>query len=349
MDKSLLIIASSFIISVIITPLVILYSVKKGLFVTPGRRKIHKRITPSLGGIGIFFGFFIVSLVALQVPVDREVQLVLVFVSLMFILGIIDDLFNLSALKKLVPQLLIIMAFVFFTDIRFKSFYGLFNTPEFPYVVSFAVTVFVMIIIINSLNLIDGIDGLAGMISIISSLSFASWFFITGNFTYAYLLFALFGGIAAFIIFNWEPSKIFMGDTGSLVIGMILSIAAIKFTNLNFDWPSSPYHFHASITSVICFLIIPLVDTTRIVIFRLSKGQSPLKPDKNHIHHTLIKLGASHSQAALLLGFVHIAIIIIAVFFRDAEDFILLPCLIVFCAILCFLLDRRIIKRLTIK
>jgi UDP-N-acetylmuramyl pentapeptide phosphotransferase/UDP-N-acetylglucosamine-1-phosphate transferase len=349
MDKSLLVIISSFFISLIITPIVIYYTVKKGLFVVPGRRKIHKRITPSLGGIGIFLGFLTASLFAIDLSSTPEIRYVLLLVFLIFTLGIVDDLFALSAKKKLIGQVLIVSALIVITDVRLVSFYGLFGTATLPYVASVLLTLGVMIIIINSLNLIDGLDGLAGIISIVSSFSFGSWFFLTGNFSYSLLLFALFGGIVAFIIFNWEPSKIFMGDTGSLVIGMILSVAAIKFININFESGASRYSFEGSITTAICFLSIPLIDTARIIILRTYKRQSPLRPDKNHIHHIFIKLGMSHSQSSLLLGFIHIAYVMLAVLFRDFPDIILLPGFVIFSTILCLSLDRKILKRLEIR
>ncbi len=347
MDKSLLVIISSFIISLIITPLVIIYSIKKGLFVSPGRRRIHKRVTPSLGGIGIFFGFLVASLFSVDLYNSQEVQCVLIFTTLIFALGIIDDLLHLSALKKLIPQLLIIIAFIFLTDIRLSSFYGIIGHRELPYIVSLLVTLTAMVIIINSLNLIDGLDGLAGIISLISSFCFASWFLLTGNIGYSYLLFALFGSISAFILFNWEPSKIFMGDTGSLVIGMVLSFAAIKFINVNYELKDNQYHFEGSITTAICFLSVPLIDTIRIIILRGYKRQSPLKPDKNHIHHAFLRVGASHSQTSLLLGLTHIVFIIIAIIFRNQKDIILLPFVICLSVVLCIILNKKVLKRLT--
>ena len=141
-------------------------------------------------------------------------------------------------------------------------------------------------IITNSLNLIDGIDGLAAAFSFVVCAFFGSWFLFAGNSPYALLCFALGGGILAFLFQNWEPSSIFMGDTGSLVIGTILSVFMIQFINQNYSLPvNQTIKFNSSIVTAICVLIIPLVDTTRIIIIRLYRGISPFTADKRHIHH----------------------------------------------------------------
>lgn len=302
-----------------------------------------------MGGIGIFLAFIVPSLFFIDFSSSTEIATVLLFVTLIFALGIVDDLFRLEASKKLIGQLLIIVAFIAFSNLRLDTLHHIVGTGELSYLVSFGATLFVMIIVINSLNLVDGIDGLAGVIAIISSLSFGIWFTLTGNTGYALLLFALSGGIIGFIFFNWEPSKIFMGDTGSLVIGMILSIAAIKFINLNLPVSAGNYQVKAPIATTICLLSIPLIDTARIIILRLYKKQSPLKPDKNHIHHTLLKLGLSHRQASLLLGSVHLIFVAISILFQDLRDAILLPGIIILAISLCIFLDRKVIKSIAIK
>jgi UDP-N-acetylmuramyl pentapeptide phosphotransferase/UDP-N-acetylglucosamine-1-phosphate transferase len=141
-----------------------------------------------------------------------------------------------------------------------------------------------------------------------------------------------------------------MGDTGALVIGMTLSIMAIHFINLNFALPSvNPYKFNATIAAGACFIMIPLVDTMRIVILRLIKGQSPFKPDKSHVHHAIMRLGKTHSQTTIILGITQLAFILIAVAFRGFSDKYMLIGVIVLSIILSVTIDRMILKKRDVK
>lgn len=350
MLNPLIVIVISFAISLFALPLIIHYSNKKNIVAIPGRRRIHKRITPSLGGVGIFAGFAISYSFSVTSSVSPEIKWIISFVTGIFILGIVDDIFHLSAIKKLIGQLLIIGGFIFLSDIRIQSFYGLFGSTDLPYVFSLAISIIAMVIIINSFNLIDGLDGLASVVALLSSFSLAVWFYLIGENEFTVLLLALFGSVSAFLIFNWEPSSIFMGDTGSLVIGMILAIAIMEFLNTNSELPDDNiYKFDAPIATALCFIIVPLVDTARIIILRLYKKQSPFKPDKNHIHHTIVKLGMSHSQTVLILGSIHILFIALAVFFRNLPDVALLPLVTVIAAMFCIFLDKKILRRLSLK
>jgi UDP-N-acetylmuramyl pentapeptide phosphotransferase/UDP-N-acetylglucosamine-1-phosphate transferase len=158
------------------------------------------------------------------------------------------------------------------------------------------------------------------------------------------------GAILAFLIFNWEPSEIFMGDTGALVIGMFLAILAIHFINVNYSLPSSaPYKFNASIATAACFIMIPLVDTLRIVILRLLKRQSPFKPDKSHVHHAIMRLGKTHGQTTIILGATQLFFIIMAVVLRNISERYMLLGVVVISIVLSMTLDRLILKKLDVK
>jgi UDP-N-acetylmuramyl pentapeptide phosphotransferase/UDP-N-acetylglucosamine-1-phosphate transferase len=158
------------------------------------------------------------------------------------------------------------------------------------------------------------------------------------------------GAIFAFLIFNWEPSEVFMGDTGALVIGMTLAIMAIHFMETNFKLPlDSMYRFSASIGTVVCIVVIPLVDTLRIVIIRLSKRQSPFKPDKSHIHHALMRLGLTHGQTTMFLGGIQASYIGLAVLFNNYSERYVLSGVIVLSFLLSFMLDKFILGKLSVK
>jgi UDP-GlcNAc:undecaprenyl-phosphate/decaprenyl-phosphate GlcNAc-1-phosphate transferase len=341
---------TSFVISFLIVPVIIKYSLQKNLVDIPGRRKIHKKITPSMGGIAIFIGFAISSLIWIDLQGWAHIKFILVALFVIFFIGVRDDLVPLRASAKLLGQIMAASLVIFLFDLRIKSFYGLFGINELSEFASIAITFFTIIVITNSFNLIDGLDGLAGTIAIIALLAFGIWFFLAEDYIFSILSFSMLGAIFAFLIFNWEPSEVFMGDTGALVIGMTLAILAIHFMDVNNNlFNGSPYKFKAAIGTAACFIIIPLVDTMRIVILRVSKRQSPFKPDKSHIHHAIMRLGMTHAQTTLILALIQVFFICLSIFFNDFSDFEVLIGVVIISVILSITLDRLIIGRLITK
>jgi UDP-N-acetylmuramyl pentapeptide phosphotransferase/UDP-N-acetylglucosamine-1-phosphate transferase len=341
---------TSFVISFLIVPVIIKFSLQKNLVDIPGRRKIHKKVTPSMGGIAIFVGFAISSLIWIDLQGWAHIKFILVALFVIFFIGVRDDLVPLRATAKLMGQIMAASLVIFLFDLRIKSFYGLFGIDELSEFASVSLTFFTIIVITNSFNLIDGLDGLAGTIAIIALLAFGIWFFLTEDYIFSILSFAMLGSIFAFLIFNWEPSEVFMGDTGALVIGMTLAIMAIHFIDANNRlYSASEYKFTASIGTAACFIIIPLVDTLRIVILRLSKRQSPFKPDKSHIHHAIMRLGMTHAQTTLILGAIQILFICLSVIFNGFSDFEVIVGVIILAVILSITLDRMILGRLVTK
>jgi UDP-GlcNAc:undecaprenyl-phosphate GlcNAc-1-phosphate transferase len=348
MAKELAAAITSFVIAFLIVPVIIKYSLAKNLVDIPGRRKIHKKVTPSMGGIAIFIGFFISSLIWLDIQGLGYIKFILVALFVIFFIGVRDDLVPLKAMVKLVGQLMAASLLIFLFDLRIKTFYGLFGLHELPDIVSYIITYFTIIVITNSFNLIDGLDGLAGTIAIVALLAFGIWFYLVDDQIFSILSFSMLGGIFAFLIFNWEPSEVFMGDTGALVIGMMLAILAIHFINVNYSLPvMTPYKFNGSVGTAACIIIIPLVDTLRIVILRISKGQSPFAPDKSHVHHAIMRLGMTHSQTTLTLAGVQILYIALAITFQEFGDVYVLSGLLVLSFLLSVTLDRLIISRLS--
>ncbi len=341
---------TSFVISFLIVPVIIKYSLRKNLVDIPGRRKIHKKLTPSMGGIAIFCGFFISTLIWLDFQSWGQIKFILVALFVIFFIGVRDDLVPLRAILKLVGQVMAASLLVILFNLRLHSFYGLFGVHELPDLVSYVITIFTIIVITNSFNLIDGLDGLAGTIASISLLAFGIWFFLVGDTIYAITSFTMLGAIFAFLIFNWEPSEVFMGDTGALVIGMMLAILTIHFINTNYELPSAAdYKFRATVATAACFIMIPLVDTLRIVILRLLKRQSPFKPDKSHIHHAILRLGKSHSQTTIILGITQVFFIGMAIVLHKVYDKYMLLGVVIISIILSVTLDRLILKKLDVK
>lgn len=317
---------------------------KKKLVSHPGRRRIHKKITPSLGGVAIFLGLTIGCLCWNLYPASTTLFLLIPILIIPFIIGLLDDLIHLKPAAKLIAQALTASLIFFLPDIRLTSFYGLIDI-SFPLAISYMATLITVVIITNSLNLIDGIDGLAATFSFIACMFFGSWFFFAAEYPSAILCFALAGAILAFLFQNWEPSKIFMGDTGSLVIGTILAVVAIRFINQNYLLePGHPLKFNSSTGTAICALIIPLVDTTRVILIRLYHRVSLFTPDKRHIHHALVRLGLSHRQSVYILALVHIGFVGLASLLRNTSEWILIIAVISIATVLCVILDQLILR-----
>jgi UDP-N-acetylmuramyl pentapeptide phosphotransferase/UDP-N-acetylglucosamine-1-phosphate transferase len=338
---------TAFFISFLLIPIIIQFSKEKNLVDMPGRRKIHKKVTPSLGGIGIFLGFLVATLLWVNTQYWSNLRYLLIAQSILFFVGLRDDLLPLSPITKLVGQVVASAILVVFMDLRLQSFHGIFGIYDLHPLISYIFTFFTMLVIINSFNLIDGLDGLAGLLGIISSFVLGIWFFLAGEHMFAILALAMTGALLAFLWYNWEPSRIFMGDTGSMILGLTLSVLIIRFIDLHRVIPvESTIRFAAAPTAAIAIILVPLTDTLRVFIIRILRGQSPFSADKNHIHHHLMRLGFSHSQTALMLGFLQLGFIGLTVGLRNYSNAVVLPLLIVLAFSFTLLLDRLLRKKL---
>lgn len=337
---------TSFVICFLIIPVIIKYSLEKNLVDIPGRRKIHKKITPSMGGIAIFIGFVLSALIWTEISHWKDMRFILIALFMVFFIGVRDDLVPLKPFMKLLGQIVAAVVLMALFDLRLKSLYGLFGIYDIPLSVSYAITLFTIIVVTNSFNLIDGLDGLAGTIAGIALFSFGVSFYLAGDIVFAVLSFSMVGAVIAFLFFNWDPSEIFMGDTGALVIGMMLAISAIHFIDLQYNLPGeNPYKFKAAVSGAVCFIMIPLADTLRIFILRIVRRQSPFTPDKSHIHHNIMRLGFSHGRSTIILGITQIGFVVVAVVTRPYNDNYVLLGILLLCTVLSFVLDRAIQRK----
>lgn len=339
MEQILLITGTSFLLTFLMFPVFIKFFKRRNFLDDPGGRKIHTVKTPAMGGLPIFIGFSISILIWAPFDVLREVKYVLSALSIMFIIGFRDDLINLRAYQKLVGQIAAAMIIVAVCDIRFTSLYNLFGLTEIPLVISYSLSLFTIIVITNAYNLIDGIDGLSGSVGIISTLFFGLFFFLNGQLGFALISLSLCGALLAFLNYNWAPSKIFMGDTGSLFIGFFLSIVTIKFIDFNFLTLNKQFAFGGSIGTAVAILILPLADTFRVFVKRVLKGKSPMHPDRTHVHHILLRLGCNHAQATGILVTVNIIFVLLALVLKDFSDAIVIPSILVTVVALGTILD----------
>ena len=227
MPQTIATLITSFLLTFLTVPLVISFFKRKKIFDKPGGRKIHKTFTPSMGGISIFFGAIVGLLIWMPLRGLQEFKFFYGAMAIMFVTGLRDDLVPIKPLFKLVAQFLSSFMVIFLLDVRISSLYGFMGIGELPYLISILITTFVIIVITNSYNLIDGVDGLAGSIGFVAFFFFGIYFFLVDQIYYAMLAFSCLGALVAFLNFNWEPSRIFMGDTGSLALGGALGMTAV--------------------------------------------------------------------------------------------------------------------------
>jgi UDP-N-acetylmuramyl pentapeptide phosphotransferase/UDP-N-acetylglucosamine-1-phosphate transferase len=333
MDNILLSAALAFLITFFAIPVIIQVAKDKKLFDEPDERKVHKVVIPTLGGLGIFAGFIIAMLLCVPQGTGNEMQYVAAASIVIFFLGIKDDILVLSASKKFIGQLLAAGILIKFGGIQLTNMHGFLGIYELPHLAGVAMTVFTIVVITNSFNLIDGIDGLAGSLGFLTAILFGGYFYAIGQVTYSVMAFALAGSLISFLIYNFSPAKIFMGDTGSLLLGLINTILVIKFIKFAGS-PDVLYPIEASPAIGFAILILPLFDTLRVFGLRLLDRRSPFSPDRNHIHHFLLDLGLSHRQITLTCLFTNILFVALAFSLRDLGPTIVIVVLLLLAWIL---------------
>lgn len=303
--------AISFTIVFFIIPKIIKVSRIKKLFDIPNHRSATKHIVPTLGGIGIFAGIIISVIISSNSFNIDELKYMLAGIITMFFIGMKDDIIGLAARKKFLVQLLAALYLVILGNYRITNLHGILGIQEISYFTGVILSVIAIVGIINSINLIDGIDGLASGICLLISIVYGSWFLEAGDYTYALTCFSLTGALIAFIIYNvfGTTNKIFMGDTGSLILGIIVALLTIHFNEFN---PILKNVSHGLPAISFAIIIIPIIDTIRVMAIRLSQRKSPFSPDMNHIHHQLLRLTGNHLYTSLIIISVNVVIIFLS-------------------------------------
>lgn len=339
-------IVSAFFITYISIPSIVKVANTKKLFDEPGERTVHNYAVPTLGGIAVFAGLMIALLLFSTFAVIPALPYILAGTVVIFFIGIKDDILVIAPFTKLLGQIFASLILIFFSDLRLGNLHGFFGIFEIPEYLAIGLTMFVIIVIINGFNLIDGIDGLSASISSVVSISLGLWFYITENYQYALIAFVLTGSLLAFLRYNLfsNEKKIFLGDTGSLLNGWIISILVIKFNQLNIR---HDFEFAVWGSPAVSFgiLIVPLFDTVRVMFIRFLKRKSIFKPDKQHIHHLLLNLGLSHKQAVLLLVSINLMFVLFSFYFHNTFGIRTLLLLILLLAMFTFFVPTLIIAK----
>jgi UDP-N-acetylmuramyl pentapeptide phosphotransferase/UDP-N-acetylglucosamine-1-phosphate transferase len=326
----------SFFIVLLSTPSFIKVAELKNLFDEPGEeRKLHKHRVPSMGGIMIFAGTLFSFLICYPSEDIGYIKYLFPGIIVMFFIGIKDDIIGTAAVKKLIGHLLVAFIMVLMAEIKITSLYGIFEVRELPDWASISLSIFTFVVVINAFNLIDGVDGLAGGVACISSIAFGIWFLLVGSTVDAIIAFSLAGALLGFLRFNFYPASIFMGDSGSLIVGLIICTLAIRL--IEFDVAAIPSNMMKISKPIFAMSVLsyPLLDTFRIFIYRMVRGNSPFQADNNHIHHRLIKMGLNHAQTVGIIYLFNMLLIVYSVLVKELNTsltFIILA-LIVFSAL----------------
>lgn len=293
-------------------PVIVRISKEKGLYDEPNERSAATKIVPTLGGIAIFIGLIMGSILASYRYSFHELKFIIASTIILFFIGLKDDILVLAPSKKLLAQFISALILIYFANLRITNLHGFMGMHELPLAASYIISVFLMVVVINAFNLIDGIDGLASGIAITCGITFGTWFILVNQPQYAVVAFSLVGSLAVFFYYNVfsKTNKIFMGDTGSLIIGLIFSALVIKFNELNI---TRNFAFAIDSAPAVSFgiLIVPLFDTLRVFIIRLWSKRSPFSPDKNHVHHRLLEIGFTHLQSSVRIISINIFLILV--------------------------------------
>lgn len=310
---ALLTFLTSFIITLLIIPRIIGLVNYKELMDNPNDRSVHKAKTPTLGGVAFFVSIIIGLFLIQKFDIAYSSIGVIAGLTLLFILGLKDDLMVLSAKTKFFGQIVAITFILLNPEFQHLGFHGFFDIGFLNFWTSVLVGYFVIISIVNGYNLIDGIDGLASMVGIVVFAVFSFLFYRT-NSHYFFLLSVIgIGFLVAFLRFNLSnDKKIFMGDTGSMIVGFLMGVLMLRLLNLedanlqllNLD-PKNILPLSVAI------LVVPFLDVIRVFTIRLMNNRKPFSPDRNHIHHVLLGLGWSHIKTSLIISAVNLLLIVV--------------------------------------
>ena len=328
---------TAFVVAMIVMPPLIRLIYRFKLFDLPDLRKEHITPIPTMGGIASCAGMLFACGLWFQFSRDNFIISFFFSIAVLFTIGMMDDLKNLSARYKFAIQLAVALL-IAFSGVRINNFNGLFGLYELPVAAQYSFTILAITGITNAFNLIDGIDGLAGGLGFMSLVILGLFLTLSGESNTAIIAFALGGGLLGFLYYNFNPARIFMGDTGSLVLGFVISVLCIKLIQLN-SGTSNPVLPHAPVF-VLSIVAIPVFDTLRVFSIRIWQGKSPFTPDKNHIHHLLTNNGWSHSFTAKLICTVHALILVLGYFLKNMNQVGGLICLLLVMLVTVFVFQR---------
>lgn len=307
----------SFMVSYLVLPGIIYVVKYRNLMDNPNERSSHSQKTPTMGGIAFYVSLIFTIFFIRSYDTDYMGINMVSAVSMLFFLGLKDDLLGVNPSTKIIAQVLATGILFFGTDFRITSLDNFLWINEIPFWVSILMSCFVIMVIVNSFNLIDGINGSASMVGIVIFACFGYIFLKSGEDYYFLFSVLCIAFLLAFLRYNLSSKKkIFMGDTGSMVVGFIIGILALKYLSLS---ASELQQAHINLANKMwvlqAIIFIPFFDTTRVFIARTISHGKPFKADRNHIHHVMIDyMGLSHGKASLLLAIINLVIFLVIIY-----------------------------------
>lgn len=309
----------TFVITYYLIPKVLWVSKEKNLTAPVVGRSSHAVETPSFGGVAFFITLILVLSLIQSMRLSYVGNHLIAAITILFMVGLKDDLVVSTARVKLFGQITATCFIIFSPELHLSSLQGFWGIYEIPEAVGLSIKAILVIALINAYNLIDGIDGLASMVGIVISACFACAFYFTNQPFYALVSISLTGILSAFLRFNFSRGqrKIFMGDSGSLVVGLVLAFLGIRILVMEPFLPlmREGHEPENRLLFLACVLFIPIFDTLRVIIIRKLNGNSAFSPDKNHCHHIILDLGYSHKKASIFLAGLNIMVIITYLYF----------------------------------
>ncbi|WP_417359532.1 glycosyltransferase family 4 protein [Galbibacter sp.] len=344
LETAIVLLVGAFLLTFFTIPKIIGVVEYKKLMDSPNHRSSHKKVTPTLGGVAFYYGLILaIFFLKGQDMYDEAIYLVPA-ITILFIIGLKDDLVVLSPLTKLAAQIIAVSFILASDSFTIHSLHDFLGINEIPYFVYLLIGGFLMITIINAYNLIDGIDGLAAMVGIVILTMYTIIFYLSHEYFYSLLCIALTACLSAFLYYNLSKTKkIFMGDTGSLIVGFMIAMFTLKFLALNpSDYRALPFHLDSAPLVAMGILIVPLFDTARVFTLRIANKKGPFSPDRNHTHHVLVDyLKLSHRQASCTIAGFNLIFVVILIIMGSASSNLWMIIMLLFtCIALAYLFFR---------
>lgn len=337
----------TFMLSYFLIPKIRAKALKLNLKDTPDIRSSHTIPVPTFGGVVFYISYILVLFFAQSLDSNHVSITLIASISILFFTGLLDDFKNLSPKIKFLCQIIGVALLMFQPDFRILSLHGFMGIYEIPLYVSVGGSMFFLLGLINAFNLIDGIDGLTGITGVIVASFYSYLLYNLGYFFYLSLSLATIATLLAFLRFNFSNTrKIFMGDTGSLVIGLVLGVLTLKLLSVDDTAYGSLSFYRAQLPLFLTgVLFVPLLDTMRVMFLRLTKGVSMFKPDRNHLHHIIVDFGLSHRKASFFIGFVNFIVALIMFFviqkFNSFQSLFILVLLFFIAIMILFLMNKN--------
>ena len=346
---SFILMVVAFLVTTFLYPHVLNFARKHNIVDNPSARKLQRVPIPVMGGTAVFIGVVITSLIGYVIAPDEEIIKILGLLMVMYLLGVWDDIKDVSASLRFVVEFFVTWMMVYMLGVEINNFHGLWNT----YIISDSLSVPLSLIagvgIMNAINLIDGVDGYCSSYGVMACTAFAIIFYNVGDMAMFTLALIAIGAIIPFFFHNvfGRTSKMFLGDGGSLMLGTLLALFVFRVLTKGF--PAIYYNSVALSLPAVCLAIlaVPVFDTLRVMNVRMAKGESPFHPDKTHLHHLFIDMNFSHltTSATIVLGNIFIILTLLLGWMCELsvnkQTYLVIFCSFLFTWCFYFLMDRE--------